>query len=249
MSQTPNTTPESEVAPARAEKPRSPITLIALLLVMATLAGALAIDKFVFEPACNKADEALTNAAIAHSEKSLKETNNQAFLTSDDVKEVIGFAPTKRVDKGHYLKEYYCWWGPLPLNRRYITVVYDDPQGKRYIAHQVENEVPGDIVPKSAEEIRKMLEEAAKAAGPSKGPLAPMSAGPPGGVRPGQSSEEPTDDAVKTDAPKDDESKADKPKSDEPKEDEPKAEDKKDEEKKESDEKDEKEPAKPAENP
>lgn len=144
MSNSPNTTSGSVSSPAETPaKPRSPVMLIVLLLIMFALGGVLIVDNYVYYPACEEAFSRLEEAAAEHSRKSLADTGNEhAFFTKEDVRRTIGFGPTSQeVVDGRYLKEYYRWWGSLPLNRRYITVVYADKDGKQFKAHQIENEV------------------------------------------------------------------------------------------------------------
>jgi len=123
--------------------------LIVLLLIMFALGGALVVDSYVFKPACEEAFSRLETAATEHSRKPISETgNDKAYFTKEDVQKVMGFGPTKsEIVEDRYLKEYYCWWGPLPLKRRYITVVYADKEGKRFNAHQIENEVGPESLP------------------------------------------------------------------------------------------------------
>jgi hypothetical protein len=147
----PNTTSESTRPAETPAKPRSPLMLIVLLLVMFALGGVLVVDNYVFKPACEEAYTKLEQAAQKHSEKSIDETGREhAYFNKDDVRATIGFAPTKsEIVDGRYLKEKYCWWGALPLSRRYITVVYGDKDGQRFQAHQIENEVsPENLPPK-----------------------------------------------------------------------------------------------------
>lgn len=124
--------------------------LIVLLLVMVALGAVLITDNYVFQPACESAYEKLDVEATQHSAKSLADTRDHPYLNSADVQRIIGFAPTKRIIvDGLYLKEYYRWWGVLPLNRRYITVVYSDKEGKQFRAHQIENEVGSESLPRA----------------------------------------------------------------------------------------------------
>jgi hypothetical protein len=73
-----------------------------------------------------------------------------------DVQKHIGWGPTrvKDNDKDGYTIEYYCWWGYVPLNRHFISVLYKG-KSRRYAAHyQAEppqEDLPSTVTPKPAE--------------------------------------------------------------------------------------------------
>jgi hypothetical protein len=115
--------------------------LIVLLCIMFVLGGALLVDLYVFKPQCDAAGEALGEAVAAQGAKSIDVTGrDKAFLAKEEVQQVLKRQPTvSKVVDGH-LKEYYCWWGPLRLPRRYITAIYEDADGKRLRAYYVEND-------------------------------------------------------------------------------------------------------------
>ena len=66
------------------------------------------------------------------------------LLYSEDIQQILGMAPT-RVEKTElYTIEHYRWWGWIPRNTNFITVLYvGDPKRRHYSTHYA-NELPED---------------------------------------------------------------------------------------------------------
>ena len=132
--------------PATATRPNSgspasgsPVRLIVLIGVLLLAVGGLAYDFFVAGPQSEKAYEEILKMYDAKNEKSI---SDGGIVKSDDVKQIVGFAPTYTQREKDYTVEWYCWWGKIPVLttwKRYITVVYG-PSGT-FVSHH-KNEPP-----------------------------------------------------------------------------------------------------------
>jgi hypothetical protein len=136
MSQTPQSAPEAASPPA--ENKGSPVRLIVLLAILAVVFAGLMADLFYMYDAVEAASKRLTdeNDKVAQRPVSKGKTD---FLSKDDVKTVIGFGPSATKVEDGKLFEYYRWWGPLPLSRRSIEVIYADESGSKYDGHNIAN--------------------------------------------------------------------------------------------------------------
>ena len=131
--------------PATATRPNSgptsgsPVRLIVLIGVLLLAVGGLAYDFFVAGPQSEKAYDDILKMYDAKNEKAI---NDGGIVKSDDVKQIVGFAPTYTQREKDYTVEWYCWWGKIPVLttwKRYITVVYG-PSGT-FVSHH-KNEPP-----------------------------------------------------------------------------------------------------------
>ena len=128
-----------------------------LLGILALSIGMVATDHFLFKPQTKAAEEKLSNAVDERNKLSLIEAKGQPFTSPEDVQKILGRAPTRKEHVGEFLVEYYCWWGPLPLKRRYIAVGY----GKRkdqwiHIKHNLDADIKEDDMPLSEEKAMEM---------------------------------------------------------------------------------------------
>jgi hypothetical protein len=125
--------------------------------------AALAYDNLVAKPGVEAAEKKINDYADERNRKGAKESGP---ITPADMHEAIGMQPTfieKHPDK-HYMVEYYCWWGRLPVidvrtgNRRhFIAIVYIGDKTMRFSSHH-KNEIPAaealpisDVAPKEGE--------------------------------------------------------------------------------------------------
>jgi hypothetical protein len=132
--------------PATAPRPNSgsptsgsPVRLIVLIGLLLLAVGGLAYDFFVAGPQSEKAYEEILKMYDTKNEKSI---SDGGIVKSDDVKQIVGFAPTYTQREKDYTVEWYCWWGKIPVLttwKRYITVVYG-PSGT-FVSHH-KNEPP-----------------------------------------------------------------------------------------------------------
>ena len=132
--------------PATAPRPNSgsptsgsPVRLIVLIGLLLLAVGGLAYDFFVAGPQSEKAYDDILKMYDAKNEKSISEGG---IVKSDDVKQIVGFAPTYTQREKDHTVEWYCWWGKIPVLttwKRYITVVYG-PSGT-FVSHH-KNEPP-----------------------------------------------------------------------------------------------------------
>jgi hypothetical protein len=151
----------SDHGPPLSRAASSPLRLIILLSVLVVVAGALLYDRLIATPAVKATNDRLHDEVLRHNELGLKPNTLQAggkdaagpasgetggALYSDDIQKIIGMAPT-RVEKTElYTIEHYRWWGWIPLNRNFITVLYiGDPKKPHYSTHYA-NEMPEDEV-------------------------------------------------------------------------------------------------------
>jgi hypothetical protein len=149
MSQT--DAPQASVTQPAEPKRGSPIRLIVLLGVLAIVLGAFLVDLFVMFDAVNAATVRLQAAADEMASQP-HENGRPQFLSREEVAQAIGFQPTSsRVENGALIEQ-YRWWGALPLERRYIQVVYADPDGKNYGSYTINNRdiFGNDIDPEAA---------------------------------------------------------------------------------------------------
>jgi hypothetical protein len=119
-----------------------------LLILLAVAVGALGYDFSSARPQCEAADKKVQEFVDTQNRKGVKEA---ALVSSADIQKVIGFGPTwveEHDDKG-YTKEYYCWWGKVPLltrRRHFIAVVYVGNKPRHYSSHYRE-EPPTEAYP------------------------------------------------------------------------------------------------------
>jgi hypothetical protein len=120
-------------------KKASPIRLIVLLAILAVVLTGFLVDMFVMYDSVKAASLRL-QAAADEIAKRPREDGKSNYLAREGVAEAIGFRPTSsNLDENGRLVEYYRWWGSLPLQRRFIMVVYEDADGERYSGYEISN--------------------------------------------------------------------------------------------------------------
>jgi hypothetical protein len=121
------------------------------------------------------------------------------------------------------LTEHFRWWGAIPLQRRFIMVVYEDQQGTRYNRYEISNRnIYGQDEDEEAIKAEETVSNPVPGGAPTPPLTAPMPPGPPpipGGGKSGEEGSEPTpdkedpapnsDDAPPETPPKDDGNKDD----------------------------------------
>ena len=165
----PTTVSSSSPSPApAAAKPASAGRLIVVLLGLLGLAIAgLAYDNLVAKPGLEAAVTKVDEYAKERNSKGAKESGP---ITPDDIHQAIGMQPTfvEKHPEKHYIVEYYCWWGRLPVidvrtgNRRhFLAIVYVGDKTMRFSSHH-KNEIPtdealpiSDVKPKEGENNRR----------------------------------------------------------------------------------------------
>jgi hypothetical protein len=188
--------------------------LIGLLLVAV---GGLAYDFFVAGPQSEKAYEEILKMYDAKNEKSI---SDGGIVKSDDVKQIVGFAPTYTQREKDHTVEWYCWWGKIPVLttwKRYITVVYG-PSGT-FVSHH-KNEPP------AAESLGVYVVSSEGDAPTADMPAPENFDSAPGGPGPGGKSKRgkgmtPKDGAVSEEKPAEDKPAEDKPAEEKPAEEKP----------------------------
>lgn len=135
----------------------SPLRLIILLSVLVVVGGALVYDRVIAPPRVKAAYDKLHSEVLLYNETGLKPGAKEGekasatgkmdgMLYSDDIQKIIGMAPSKVESTELYTIEHYCWWGWIPRNRNYITVLYiGDPKKPHYSTHYA-NMMPEDVV-------------------------------------------------------------------------------------------------------
>ena len=223
----------------------SPMRLVILLAVLATVGGGWFYDYFVAAPGVKAANDKLHETVLQHNERGLPAGANAAkegtvaasaetggMLYSQDIQNILGMSPSWTKQEEFYTIECYRWWGWVPLDKHYITVLYTgDPSKRHYATHYV-NEMPendalpginrGDApVDLNAESANAEIAVPGGSGAPPPGPPGPPSAGPPGEKKGGKGSKGRPQAKGETtaDARKGNEAKGDSPKGDEVKED------------------------------
>lgn len=145
-------------APPSARPAPGPLRLFILLGVLGVAAGALLFDRVIAPPRVKAADEMLHETILKHNERGLKPSIAKAgeegasaatgevggLLYSEDIQKILGMAPTKVEKTEFYTIEHYRWWGWVPRNTNFITVLYiGDPKKRHYSTHYA-NELPED---------------------------------------------------------------------------------------------------------
>ena len=149
-------------APPHAPPAPSPLRLTILLSVLVVVGGALLYDWVIAPPRVKAANDKLHAEVLHFNETGLRPDAKSAgvkagseaaaksdgMLYSQDIQQIIGMAPTKVETTELYTIEHYCWWGWIPRNRNYITVLYiGDPKKPHYSTHYA-NMMPEDgVVP------------------------------------------------------------------------------------------------------
>jgi hypothetical protein len=188
----PASPPASTSAPdAAAANSGANIRLGVLVGVLVIVLGMLGYDKLVLTPACEASFIKLEEFVEEKNSKGIKSGDGEklqaasAYLvTMDDVHTVMKRQPTKTQNKGHYTVEHYNFWGAVPLNRNYISVVYqNDNNGKptRHYAHYKNKSLDKSDVPNDPKELVAPPIDASK-----------LPNTPPPGVRPSDPSADPS---------------------------------------------------------
>ncbi|MCE9526624.1 MAG: hypothetical protein K8R36_11285 [Planctomycetales bacterium] len=146
----------SDHAKPQASPAPSPLRLTILLGVLVVFSGALVYDKAIAPPRVKAANEKLHDTILKHNEFALKPdpknkgeqvgVKSAGMLYSADIQEILGMTPTKVEKHDLYTIEHYCWWGWVPRDGNYITVLYlGSPDKPHYSTHYV-NMMPEDGV-------------------------------------------------------------------------------------------------------
>ena len=152
-------TPASErpVEPASGKK--SHLRLIGLFAILILVIGGMVYDRQYAEPAVKAANENLLTYVDEFNAKGIPPLQEDggsrttsprgALLAPSDIQKHLGMSPlrTKVDGKNFYIIEVYSWWGWLPVNKRYITVVYHDDKDPRYYTHYVDSWPTADELP------------------------------------------------------------------------------------------------------
>jgi hypothetical protein len=139
----------------------SPVRLIILLSILIVIGGALVYDWGIAPPQVKAANDKLHDTVLKHNELGVigakKKAADQAaagivsigepggLIYSKDVQKILGMKPSRTETTERYTIEYYRWWGWIPRNRNYITVLYvgDNPDKRHYSTHYA-NMLPED---------------------------------------------------------------------------------------------------------
>ena len=144
-------------APPHAPPAPSPLRLTVLLSVLVVVGGALVYDWVIAPPRVKAANDKLLDEVRLYNETGLKPgakkgdlpvAGMDGMLYSDDIQKILGMTPSKVESTELYTIEHYRWWGWIPRNRNYITVLYiGDPKKPHYSTHYA-NMMPEDgVVP------------------------------------------------------------------------------------------------------
>ena len=134
----------------------SPLRLAILVSVLVVVVGALLYDWVIAPPRVKAANNKLLDEVRLYNETGLKPgakkgdlaatAKADGMLYSDDIQNILGMTPSKVESTELYTIEHYCWWGWIPRNRNYITVLYiGDPKKRHYSTHYA-NMMPEDGV-------------------------------------------------------------------------------------------------------
>ena len=170
--------------PVEAKK-GSPVRLIVLLGILGIVLTAFLVDMFVMYDSVKAAEKRLVETSRELAQKPFEANGESPYLTREAVAKVIGFAPTNSTAEGGQLKEYYRWWGALPLQRRFIEVIYKDEEGTRYDHFQISN---SRLFGPDDDELLRQEAERLQQQSP---PVAPESQGPTDMLTPGAPGEKP----------------------------------------------------------
>ncbi|MCI0359027.1 MAG: hypothetical protein L0211_11160 [Planctomycetaceae bacterium] len=201
----------------------SVVRLLVLLGILLLAVGAWYYDYSFAGPGSEQKYEAIQKMV---DEKNAKGVKDGGVVTSDDVKAVVGFAPTYVQEEKDHTIEWYCWWGKIPglsTWKRYITVVYVG-QPRHFNTHHKNERPPQESLPNYV--APSTGEDATAAAEKLPGVKGPAAAGEGTDSKAGEGSQEkPAEPASESGTePKAAESKAEEPKAAEPKAEEPKPE-------------------------
>ncbi|MFN0021560.1 MAG: hypothetical protein ACKVP0_25185 [Pirellulaceae bacterium] len=176
----------SDHAKPHAHPSPSPLRLTILLGVLVVISGALLYDKVIAPPRVKAANEKLHETIQKHNAFSLKPDQKEkgetkgakaaGMLYSADIQEILGMAPTKVEKHELYTIEHYCWWGWIPRNGNYISVLYLGSSDKpHYSTHYVnmlpeDGVIPGKLKPAPSEETAEVSSNTPAGAPPGMGP-------------------------------------------------------------------------------
>jgi len=185
-------------------RPTSPLRLMVLLGILIVFGGALIYDWVIAPPRVKAAFDKLNDTILKHNEIGLTADakaktdasspigQRGGLVYSEDVQKILGMAPTKVEKSERYTIEHYCWWGWIPRNGNYITVLYIGNSGKHHYSCHYANSPPEDSsIPGKLQDVQVVVDETSKSdnapvAGPAGGPGAGPPPGQPGqGGRPG----------------------------------------------------------------
>lgn len=209
--------PESAAPPkpiAENASPAATIRLAVLLALLAVAIGIVLVDTYQFKPAVEATGEKLTQAIDDRNKLSIEAAGKQPFTSPEEVQKIIGFQPTRKETVGKHLIEYYCWWGNLPIKRRFIAVAYDKRKDGNWIhiKHDIDVNMTEAELPLSEEKAMEMAKKAIREAGngPERQMKAPDLSAPPGTSEPPAEKTEPTTEPAPTEPVKETEKEAPK---------------------------------------
>lgn len=139
-------------SPAAAPPAAKTGSVIRLAILIALLLGAIGMWYYDYSyagPRSNKAHEDIEKYVATRNEEGVSKTKG-GVIRREEIKDLVGFAPTYTTKHKDHDVEYYCWWGPIPgLNtyKRFITVVYVGPEPRRYQTHHLNESPPEELLP------------------------------------------------------------------------------------------------------
>lgn len=182
------TVPHEGHAAPRAGAKTSPVRLAVLLVILAVAVGALIYDQMIASPAAIAAGNRLTKEAEAHNStgyddsltlEEKKQRLASGVLGPKDVQRIIGRSPTRVVTANRHVIEYYRWWGYVPFNRHYVSVIYLGKEPNlRYQTHYTNRapsaeELPGYVHKAPPQDLSDVDADAAGGMPPAAGPGGP----------------------------------------------------------------------------
>lgn len=171
-------------APPHTPPGPSPLRLAILVSVLVVVVGALLYDWVIAPPRVKAANEKLLDEVRLYNESGLKPGTKKedlaatekadGMLYSDDIQKILGMAPSKVESTDLYTIEHYRWWGWIPRNRNYITVLYvGDPKKPHYSTHYA-NMMPEDGVVPGKRTMNATAATPAGAAGAGRSAMPPL---------------------------------------------------------------------------
>jgi hypothetical protein len=180
--------PSPPAAPAPAAKSGSLIRLGILVLLLLVAIGMWYYDYSFAGPRSTQAHDEIQTFVDKKNEEGVSNNKGERVVRREDIKNLLGFAPTYTKKEKDYDVEYYCWWGPIPgLNtwKRYITVVYVGPEPRRYQTHHLNEPPPDEMLPGYIPPIPEGAVPGVAGMGGGAPPMGPPAMGPPGMGPPG----------------------------------------------------------------
>src|SRR5205807_2810928 len=116
--------------------------LVVLLGLLGLAICALVYDYAAAGPGLEAADKKLNEFADKENQLSVRDSSP---ITPERIHEALGMQPTfvEKHPEQHYMVEYYCWWGRVPLinlRRHFLALVYIGDETMRFNSHH-KNEI------------------------------------------------------------------------------------------------------------